>query len=227
MQTPGEKELVSQLYDFLRGMQNNNVLPLILNIGAGRSIAIERQLTELGGHYICDRTDIDDCSVEFPTVRHSYRCPTEDMTPLGSGIYSAAFANYVLEHVTDIHKASAEISRVLRPSGVFVTSVPNPSAPEFLVAKHTPFWFHKSVRKMEAWETHYAWDSIGELIDVFKGRGLHVIELKYWSFTEGYLWRYPILNFISRIYDRTVTKSQITRLMGNVCVVFKKTSRSA
>ena len=85
MQTPAEKKLVHQLYDFIRERKNESNLPLILNIGAGQSISIERQLTNLGCKYVCDRIDIDDCSVKFSTVRDSWICSVEEMTPLKSG----------------------------------------------------------------------------------------------------------------------------------------------
>ena len=224
MQTPAERELVHQLHDVLRDRQDEANVPLILNIGAGRTILIEKQLSDLGCKYLCDRIDIDDCSIEFPTVRHSRICSVEEMTPLKSGEYLASFANYVLEHVMDIQEASREICRILRPSGLFITSLPNPSAPEFIVARNTPLWFHKKVSKAEAWETHYSWNSLHELVEIFKTNGLDVQSIKYWSFTEGYLWRYPVVNSLSRLYDRIITGSGVKRLMGNVCAVFKKTS---
>lgn len=222
MQTPAEKKLVHQLYDFIRERQNESNLPLILNIGAGQSISIERQLTNLGSKYVCDRIDIDDCSVKFSTVRDSWICSVEEMTPLKSGEYLAAFANYLLEHVMDIQKMCSEIYRILRPSGIFIASIPNLTAPEFILARHTPLWFHKKVRRAEAWETHYSWKTIEELVKIFETNGFIKQYIKYWSFTEGYLWRYPLVSTFSRQYDRIISKTKIKRLMGNVCIVFKK-----
>lgn len=222
MQTPAEKKLVHQLYDFIRERQNESNLPLILNIAAGQSISIERQLTNLGCKYVCDRIDIDDCSVKFSTVRDSWICSVEEMTPLKSGEYLAAFANYLLEHVMDIQKMCSEIYRILRPSGIFIASIPNLTAPEFILARHTPLWFHKKVRRAEAWETHYSWKTIEELVKIFETNGFIKQYIKYWSFTEGYLWRYPLVSTFSRQYDRIISKTKIKRLMGNVCIVFKK-----
>ena len=143
------------------------------------------------------------------------------MAPVKSGEYVSAFANYVIEHIKDIKKMCREIHRILIPSGTFIASIPNPIAPEFVLARHTPLWFHKKVRQEEAWETHYLY-TIEDLINIFENNGMAKQSLKYWSFTEGYLWRYPLLSTFSRLYDRSITRMSIKRMMGDVCIVFKK-----
>ena len=44
--------------------------------------------------------------------------------PFADGSYDMVFASHVLEHVSDDHRAIAEIRRVLRPGGIAVLSVP-------------------------------------------------------------------------------------------------------
>ena len=95
MASPAEKELVRQLNDFLDGKDNNINIPSILNIGAGQSTSIEKQLSSFECKYQCDRIDIEDCRVTFPTVRHCWISSVEEMTMLGSNTYEASFANYV------------------------------------------------------------------------------------------------------------------------------------
>lgn len=85
------------------------------------------------------------------------------MHPIKSREYNAAFSNYLLEHVRDLNKAASEIYRILKNGGIYVASVPNLTAPEFILAKLTPLWFHKIVRRGEAWETHYAFKNIKAL----------------------------------------------------------------
>jgi SAM-dependent methyltransferase len=144
------------------------------------------------------------------------------MTPVGTNGYYLAFANYVLEHVENLHKAVHEIYRVLCPSGIFVTSLPNPAAPEFIFARYSPLWFHRMIRQSEAWETVYSYSSISELTSVFESEGFIILDVKYWPITEGYLWRYPIVSNFSGRYDRMVSKLNIKRLMGSVCITVKK-----
>lgn len=179
MQTPAEIHLVNQTCTFINNYTNDANPCRILNIGAGLSLSIEKQISCRGVKYVEDRIDIEDCKVAYRTIRQSWTRSVENMKPVASK-YPLAFANYVLEHVQDIHKAASEIARVLHPSGTFVTTVPNPSAPEFIVARHTPLWFHKKIRHAEAWETIYAFNNISELLKVFERNGLVTMDVRYW-----------------------------------------------
>lgn len=194
MQTPAEKHLVQQICDSLdagwmrSGKDNDTPIP-ILNIGAVRGLSIEKQILNKGCIYVCDRIDIDDCYVAFATIRRCWVCSIEEMTPVETDGYPLAFANYVLENVLNPWRAAREISRVLRPSGIFVTMQPNPVAPEFMIARNTPLWFHKFVKQgAEVWETHYAYQNIQTLTGIFEEEGFIAMETRFWPFTEGYLW---------------------------------------
>jgi SAM-dependent methyltransferase len=222
VQKPAEKELVRRLADFLNQAPDGNGPSAILNIGAGRDAWIEKQLSTLACRFVCDRMDAEDCRADAPSVRTCWQGSVEAMTQAGNGAYAAAFANYVLEHVRDLHAAAREIHRILMPSGLFIASVPNAAAPEFLIARCTPLWLHKMVRRAEAWETYYAYSGIPALIDVFVARGFVLDGVRYWPFTQAYVGGYPILGHLSRFYDRLVARSAHDRLKGDVCVAFKK-----
>jgi len=223
MQTPAEKYLVQRLAEFLKKeSQDISAPPRILNIGASKSLSIENQLTDAGCNYICDRVDVVDCNVVHPTIGKCWICSAEAMSPVGHDHYSAAFANYVLEHIPNLNLAAREIYRVLKPRGIFVASVSNPTAPEFVLAKWTPTWFHKIIRRSETWETRYAYKNIKELMGIFELAGLRVVEIKYYSFIEFYLAKFPLLNMLGRFYDKIISALKIKRFMGNVCIVFEK-----
>ena len=144
------------------------------------------------------------------------------MKPVSSGRYIAVFANYVLEHVENIRGVSQEIYRVLSPGGLFVATVPNTSAPEFVLARNTPLWLHKLFRRGHGWETEYAYGSIPELLDVFLDSGFRVKEEKCWPYFEGYLSRYPIIGRIGRLCDMAIITCKCKRLMGDVCLSLQK-----
>ncbi len=220
MQTPAERHLIKQVSEFLCRGQGDG--PLILNIGAGRSTMIEQSLADSGCTFICDRIDVEDCAVERPNAGSAWQCPVEEMTPLESGRYAAAFANYVLEHVRDLKMAASEIFRVLEPGGLFITSVPNLTAPEFLIARNAPARLQMAMTQGKGFETSYSWQTIGDLTRVFSEAGFVVEDTAYWAFTEGYLWRYPVINVLSRLYDRAVSKSGFRHMMGNVCITLRK-----
>lgn len=223
MQTPAEKHLIRTLKSFLCEHHKRNCdTPKILNIGAGRSVVIENQLASSGFPFVCDRADIENFQIREHYVGDYYQCSVEAMHQIKSKEYDAVFSNYLLEHVQDLNKAASEIYRILKPAGIFVASIPNPTAPEFLLAKYTPLWFHKIIRGKEAWETHYAFKNIKALRTIFQKAGFETIAVFVWSFMEGYLERFVILNKLARLYDKFLDIVQIKRFMNNACVVFKK-----
>ncbi len=222
MQTPAERYLIKQISQFLCRNQDESDVPAILNIGAGRSTMIEQHLADSGCAFICDRIDVEDCAVEFPNAGSAWQCSVEKMTPLESGRYAAAFANYVLEHVRDLKGAASEIFRVLRPGGLFVTSVPNLTAPEFLIARNAPASLQRAMTQGKGFETSYSWQTIGDLARIFEGAGFIAEDTAYWTFTEGYLGRFPVVNILSRLYDRAVSRLGFKHMMGNVCITWKK-----
>jgi SAM-dependent methyltransferase len=222
MQTPAENHLIDRLREYLADYRDAGDLPAILNIGAGRSSMIEQRLLDSGCRFVCDRIDVEDCTVDHPRVRDCRQCTVEEMTPLGSNQYVCAFANYVFEHVPDLSRAAAEIHRVLVPGGILVTTVPNLKAPEFVIARHAPARFQAAMTGGRGFHTCYSWSTTTELIGLFEARGFALMETRYWAFTEGYLWRYPVVRPLSRLYDRLVSRTGAKGLMGNVCLTLKK-----
>ncbi|MEW6618022.1 MAG: methyltransferase domain-containing protein [bacterium] len=222
METPAQHCLIKQLIRVLQKEKEDT--PRILNIGAGKNLFIENHLIHAGCNYICDRVDINDCALVHPCVDKCWQCSIESMFPVESNKYLAVFASYVLEHIIDLNKTSREIYRVLKPSGIFVASIPNPTAPEFILSKLTPLWFHKMVRGEESWKTYYTYSSIRKLVKIFESAGLRLINIKYYSFVELYLHRFVLLDILGRFYDKIISTMNIKKLMGNVCVTFEKSS---
>ncbi|PIY95964.1 MAG: hypothetical protein COY66_05510 [Candidatus Kerfeldbacteria bacterium CG_4_10_14_0_8_um_filter_42_10] len=225
MQTPAEKYLIQKVVDALKVAGPLDV-PKILNLGAGKSIVIEESVAKGNNKFICDRIDVIDQHQSHPSIGRCFIGSIESMPDLKTESYLVAFANYVLEHVADLEKAIVEIKRVLKPGGLLILSLPNPSAPEFIVSKYTPTWFHQFIkgkgRGKEAYETHYAYKSIKDLIRIFQKNNFLMVETKYYPFSYGYLYRFPVINLASKIYDKIIGCLKVKILMGNVCLVFKK-----
>ena len=55
-----------------------------------------------------------------------------DALPYADGSFSTIFSNSVLEHIPDVTPVLHEVSRVLRPAGQFVFTVPSDAFPEML-----------------------------------------------------------------------------------------------
>jgi len=220
LQTPAEVRLIDTLAELLR--PHEGVLPTLLSVGAGTSVVIEDTLVAKGARFVSDRLDLVDAHVDRPYVRNVYCCPAQAMNPVSATSYDAAFSNYLLEHVEDVKGAAAEIYRVLRPGGVYVASVPNPTALEFRLARWTPLWFHKLVRGHVVGEKYYSYRSIAGLVALFERAGFRAKDVCHFSSTEDYLQRFPVVRSLARAYDRALMAARLRSLMGNVCLVFQK-----
>jgi len=221
MQTPAEKELVEVVASFLRKSEDKPCR--LLNAGAGRSLIIENELVKKGCPYTCDRLDIDDCDVSHPNVENCHcGCSVERMEPIESGSYDLVFSNYLLEHVEHVDAAASEMSRVLKPGGLFVASVPNPTALEFMVAKRTSLSIHRWLRGGFGWQTYYSYPSIGALTDVLRQAGLEPFKVTYYPCVVQYVEKVPVLRCLGALYDRFIALIGWNRLMGNVCVTARK-----
>ncbi len=226
LQSPAERDLIAALIKALHSQPHAH----ILNLGANQSIVIETELARAGLMFTADRADIVDCSLStsHPWLGQSYQASAEDLKALPDNRYDAVFANFVFEHIENLGQSAREVSRILKPGGIFVTSIPNPRAPEFVVSKHTPHAFHQLVRghaeghEHHAHETHYAYASIEDFTHHFTAAGLMVQHLQYRAATYVYLHRFPLINLISKAYDWSIEKIGAKRLLGAVCVVFKK-----
>jgi SAM-dependent methyltransferase len=226
MQTEAEKYLIKKVVEVLEEKATNLAEFKMINIGAAKSLVIEKIIqSKSSKKFICDRVDVNDCRVDFPLVGDCFMASVEDMKPIKSENYDLAFANYVFEHINNLDKAAKEVARILKASGSFIVSLPNPQAPEFILSKHTSTKFHQIIKGegegQQAYETHYVYKDVPDFVNTFK-KYFKEAEVKYWSNTYSYLFKFPIINFISKIYDATVNGLNLKFLMGNVCVVFKK-----
>ncbi len=230
MQTLAEKRLKEFLVEHCLRSESNNIR--ILNIGAGKSTVVERFVAAAGINFTCDRLDIEDCTVDADFVGTTYIQSVDNMSEIPESTYDLAFSNYVLEHVINLVGAAAEIFRVLKPDGYYITSVPNPVAPEYVLARHTGFGFHKFVRAKlgkseEAWETAYSYKNIRSLLDLFESRGFSIEDLKYSSCVEQYFERFYLLKYMANFYDRFLSAIRKESIMGNAVIVLKKPAKQS
>ena len=223
MQTPGEKYLISFL---IKTIKKSRKTANIINIGANTSLVIEKELDIANCDFKEDRTDVIESKVDYLKFDKNYICSVENMKEIPSDNYDIAFANFVLEHVGDLNSSGREINRILKKGGSFVASIPNPQAAEFFISKFTPLWFHQWIRGEgeghEAHETEYSYKSVGDFIKIFENEGFKIREEYFRPFTFGYLYRFPVINILSKVYDKLILKLGYKKLMGNVCLVFEK-----
>ncbi len=224
LQSPAERRLIRELVDRLPGA---GARPRLIDLGANVSTVVEEALAAAGLDFVCDRSDVLPCEVASgrPWLGRAFQASIEEMPAVATAAYDAAFANFVLEHVARLDRAAAEIARILKPGGLFVTSAPNPRAPEFRFAALTPRRVHVFVRgeaDEDVHHTRYAYRDLGSLRRAFEAAGFECLALRRDANTYGYLHRFPALSLVSRGYDRAVGALGLTGLMGAACFTFRK-----
>ena len=222
MPMKGELALVDELKRELSSLCERGESPVALNLGAGSSVAIEEQLRSAGFEITCDRVDVEDPTVNHPMAGNIWCMPAHAMPDLPTERYQVVFANYVFEHIAQLEKSIEEVRRVLVPGGIVVLSVPNPSAPEYLLSAHTPLWFHALVRGKRAWEPEYAFRTPQELAHSFERRGFSTVSIRQFAQTYSHLNRFPVIRTVSKQYDKFVEQCGWTRLMGDACLAFRR-----
>jgi len=222
MQNEAEKYLIETIK---RILTPSLARPHLINLGAAKSIVVEESLKQAGINFICDRVDIQNCTVSASFVGRCFICPLEKMSGISSGAYDCAFSNFVLEHVVDPTAASEEMARLLKPGGQLIISCSNPRAPEFRLAAATPTSFHQFFRGHDhdpAYHVEYAYASIEKLIRIFELSGLELQEDRRWPSVRYYLDSIPVLRIFGRLYDRLLSGFRWRSAMGHSVLVFKK-----
>jgi 2-polyprenyl-3-methyl-5-hydroxy-6-metoxy-1,4-benzoquinol methylase len=124
----------------LRKLKRKN--PRVLDIGCGRGLllrAFQRQGCEVMG------TEFSDNACRF--AREVLKIPVRVGLLYELGFPDRSFDVvimwHVLEHVSDPRPTLAEVSRILRPGGIFLVGVPNFGSPEAQLTKGG--WFHLDI----------------------------------------------------------------------------------
>ena len=219
-----EKELVRLLSCEIQQVNEKGRDALLVNLGAGSHTAFETQLGDAAGSFLVDRIDVEMTVVSHPNVRRQLKQSISHMTGIENCAYDMAFANYVLEHVDDIESTIREIARILRPGGLAVVTVPNPRAPEFIVAAHTPLCFHRLFQP-RGFKTRYAYRSVSHLLQCLEVAGFRIERHVRHPVVGAYARRLgSSAHRIGTTYDDTVVRFALAPLCGAVAIAARKTA---
>lgn len=106
--------------------------------------------------------------------------------PYPDGSFASVLSNCTLEHIPDLDGALGEIARVLRPGGLFATTVPSPNYERFLLGStlFSALGLRPLARLYGGWMTrisyHYHYYSPEEWASRLAARGLVVRESEYY-----------------------------------------------
>jgi SAM-dependent methyltransferase len=157
----------------------------VLDVGCGPGFLL-REFRQSG--WDVHGTEFSDQSAAHARDRLHLPVSVGDVTQLHfpAQSFDAVVMWHVLEHTPEPAVAIAEVSRLLRPGGVFLCAVPNFGSLEARIARDK--WFHLDVPRHLS---HFTVPALGNLL---AGNGLSIIrksffalEYDYFSFTQSAL----------------------------------------
>jgi SAM-dependent methyltransferase len=186
----------------------------ILEVGAGPSNPTSQYLASLGR---LSGVDVD------PAVRSNVhlaeaRVLDTDRYPFGDSSFDACVSNYVLEHVANPGSHLREVSRILRPGGVYLFRTPNRYHYIPVVSRLTPHRIHEAfanrLRNLheeapDPYPTFYRLNSRRAIHQVSARAGLRVLELRMVEKEPSYGMSSRLLFLAFMCYERAVNSSAL------------------
>ncbi len=139
---------------------------LVLDLGAGAGIIPHMNFRGLVGK-MCG-VDPDARVIRNPFLDEG-RQGIGEAIPYPDSTFDVVFAGNVLEHLVCPERVFREVSRVLKPGGVFMVKTPNRGHYVPLIARLTPHWFHQWINRIrgravaDTFRTAYRANSPGTL----------------------------------------------------------------
>ena len=128
-----------------RILSNLSPEAIILDIGAGAGIVQQMNFKGMVAK-VCG-IDLDP-RVECNPMLDEGKVSDAGHIPYPDAAFDVAFADNVMEHLTDPTAVLGEVCRVLRPGGVFLFKTPNKTHYMPLIARMTPHRFHRFVNRL-------------------------------------------------------------------------------
>ena len=181
----------------------------ILDLGAGAGIVSQMNFKGIADH-VCG-IDPDERVITNPYLDEGKIAFCEKV-PYPDGSFDLIFADNVLEHLTEPEKVFGEITRLLRPDGVFLAKTPNKWHYIPLIARLTPHRFHQWINKWrgrvseDVFPTRYQANSVSTVEKLTMATGLEVNRLDLIEGRPEYL-RMSLITYIpGLLYERLVNR---------------------
>ncbi|MDO8906872.1 MAG: methyltransferase domain-containing protein [Pseudohongiella sp.] len=151
--------------------------------------------------------------------------------PFADGSFDLVFSEYVLEHLTDPDVVFQEISRVLTPSGVFLSLAPNYYSYKSLAAKITPHSVHRLAVKLlrpgsrdssDVYPTVFKANTPSVLSTLARQSGLEIEELIYANNGPTWFQRIPVLFEMGQLFHSALDLRALSLLRCNIIVILRK-----
>jgi len=181
---------------------------VILEIGAGGGKNVSYDFAKLAQKVI--GVDMDPRILNNPNLNESLCIDFFD-NKFDDNSFDIIFANSVVEHIQYPQKFLTEIRRIIRPNGYFFFKTPNMLHFAIIIAKFTPYWFHKfycglSGRKSEdTFPTYYYMNSTRRIEKLSKSVNFSY-KIRTLECQPDYLFLDPVSFLMGVGYERLVNK---------------------
>ena len=179
----------------------------VLDMGAGAGIVSQMNFKGIAAR-VCgidpDERVLNNPCLDEGRIAYGHEVPYPDQS------FDLIFSDNVLEHLVEPEKVFEEISRLLRPGGIFLAKTPNKWHYMPLIARLTPHRFHEWINGWRGREgadvfpTRYLANSEGDIRKLAFSAKLHVKHIEHVEGRPEYLrmsvWTY----LLGLVYERVV-----------------------
>lgn len=194
----------------------------VLDIGAGAGIVeqmnFRRHVASMVG------IDLDERVLENPWLDEAHHGDATK-TPFKDKEFDLIFCDNVLEHIAEPEAFMAEVTRILKPGGLFMGKTPNKNHYMPLIARLTPLWFHRFYNKLRGREsedtfpTCYRLNSIKDLKTQSRPFGFTMEKGALFEGRPEYL-RISALTYLPGIlYERLVNNTPFLKRFSILLIV--------
>lgn len=185
---------------------------VVLDLGAGAGILKQMNFKGVARHI--SGIDLDPRVLENPFLDDA-KISDGKSIPYPDENFDIVFCDNVFEHLADPLEIFKEVSRVLKPGGLFFFKTPNKFHYMPFISTITPHWFHERIGKVlgrdadDTFPTHYRVNSRSSVKSFANKTRFDIVALEHVEGRPEYL-RFTVLTyFIGLAYERLMNSSNI------------------
>lgn len=150
--------------------------------------------------------------------------------PFRDGRFDVIISMSVLEHLSDPNLVFQELSRILKPNGIVVFQTPNKYDYVSLVARLTPFWFHRWAlsgllgrKEEDTFPTYFRANTLQKMRSLLHDSGFSALNISLINQYPAYLMFSPVLFRLGIVYERLTSRFDcLAQLRGWILAVAQK-----
>jgi SAM-dependent methyltransferase len=196
----------------------------MIDIGCGRGL--ETAVVYKDHTRYCIGLDISESIFQNQTI-HKALVGSAYAIPLPEACVDLAISQELLEHLEFPQKMFDEVSRILRPKGIFAIMTPNLWFPSTIVSWLTPYSFHKFATRIlhnteaaDVFPTWYRANTFTQLQKLGRHARLEITSYEYFQCNPGQISFSPLLTRLEVAYFWLITHYQILGFLRDIIVVF-------